>query len=73
MKDELLQILGEIIGVEPDDINLEDSLRDDLHMNSVDLAELSEKISEAKLGVVDLSEIETVEELMEALNIDEEV
>lgn len=70
-KTKLFEILSEILGVEPEDINSEDSLREDLHMNSVDLAEFSEKITEARLGVVDLSEIETVEELVDQLNLEE--
>lgn len=73
MKSKLLEILSTIIGVEVADIEMEDSLRDDLHMNSVDLAELAEKISEEGMGAVDMSEIETVEDLIEALHLEEEV
>lgn len=72
MKTKLLEILSEIIGVEPEDIEETDSLRDDLHMNSVDLAELSEKIIDSGVGNVDISEIETVEDLIEALNLEDE-
>lgn len=71
MREKLLNLLGELIGVEPDDIKPEDSLRDDLHMNSVDLAELADRLSKESLGTVDLSEIETVEELLEELNTEE--
>jgi acyl carrier protein len=71
MKDTLFSILGELIGVEPEDIKVEDSLRDDLHMNSVDLAELADRLSRENLEVVDLSEIETVEELLDALNLED--
>lgn len=71
MREKLLNLLGELIGVEPDDIKPEDSLRDDLHMNSVDLAELADRLSKEGMGTVDLSEIETVEELLEELNTEE--
>ena len=73
MKNKLLELLSSIIGVEIEDIEIEDSLRDDLHMNSVDLAELVEKLSDEGFGPVDISEIETVEELIEALHLEEEV
>lgn len=73
MKTKLLEILSGIIGVEVEDIEMEDSLRDELHMNAVDLAELSEKIEAAGMGHADLSEVETVEELIEALHLEEEV
>jgi acyl carrier protein len=73
MKDKLLHILSDIIGVEPEDINMEDSLKEDLHMNAVDLAELAEKLNTEGYGSVDLSEIDTVEELIAELNIEEEI
>jgi acyl carrier protein len=73
MKNKLLEILSSIIGVEAEDIEMEDSLREDLHMNSVDLAELVEKLSTEGFESVDISEIETVEELIEALHLEEEV
>lgn len=73
MKDKLLHILSDIIGVEPDDINMEDSLKEDLHMNAVDLAELAEKLNTEGYGAVDLSEVDTVEELIAELNIEEEI
>lgn len=73
MKHKLLEILSSIIGVDVEDIEMEDSLRDDLHMNSVDLAELIEKLAEEGFGSVDISEIETVEELIETLHLEEEV
>ena len=71
MQDKLFSLLAEQLGVEPEDIHLEDSLRAELHMNSVDLAELAAKLEEEGFGAVDLSEIETVEELLEALNVEE--
>lgn len=73
MKNKLFEILAEIIGVEPEDINLEDSLREDLHMNSVDLVELSDKLTEADFGPFDISDVHTVEELLERLNLEEDI
>lgn len=71
-KNDLYQLIADQIGTEADDLNESDSLRDDLHMSSVDLAEIIQKIEEAGMGNVDLTEIDTIEELLEALNIDEE-
>jgi len=73
MKDTLFKILGEVIGVEAEDIHPEDSLRDELHMNSVDLAELADKLNNEGVGPVDLSEIDTVEELLDQIGADEEM
>lgn len=72
-KHKLLEILTSIIGVETDDIEMSDSLRDDLHMNSVDLAELVEKLSVEGFEGMDISEVDTVEELIEELHLEEEV
>jgi acyl carrier protein len=61
--------LAEHLGVEIDDINEEDNLKEDLHMNPVDLTDFSQKLSSAGLEVEDLDfvEIETVLDLFEAL------
>lgn len=69
-KENLLNLISEIIGVEPGDINDTDSLRDDLHMGPSVLAELSEKLADEGFDVVDLSEIDTIEDLLQELGID---
>ncbi len=70
MRDEVLKIIGNQIGVEPEDIKEDDSLRDDLHMSSVDITEVQEHLNTLGLAILDFSEIETVAELLEALNLD---
>lgn len=73
MKQKILEIIADQIGVEVEDINLEDDLREDLHMTAVDLSELTEIFAEQNFGSVDFSEIETVEELFESLGVDDEI
>jgi len=73
MKDKIIHILADQIGVEPEDISMEDSLRDELHMSTVDLAEISDKLASLGFDEVDLSEIDSVEELLEELNVEDDI
>lgn len=73
MKQKILEIIADQIGVDIEDINLEDDLREDLHMSAVDLAELTEIFAGQNFGSVDFSEIETIEELLENLGVDDEI
>ncbi len=73
MKDKIIHILADQIGVEPEDISMEDSLRDELHMSTVDLAEISDKLTSLGFDEVDLSEIDSVEELLEELNVEDDI
>lgn len=61
--------LAKYLGVGTDDIDGEDSIYDDLHMTAADLSDFVEKYKnkEKSLGEIDLSEIETVTDLTEAL------
>lgn len=70
MKDQVIKILANQIGVEPEDIEEDDSLRDELHMSSVDLAEITEHLAELGMAGVDFSDIETVGDLLESLSLD---
>lgn len=64
MRDKIVALLAEQIGVEPGDIQDQDNLRDDLHIGSADLAEISEKLAELGYEHVDFSEVRTVEQLL---------
>jgi len=68
-------ILAEQLGIEKEEIHPEDSLRADFHMTSTDLTELMQRLldlgfEEEKLN---LSQIETVAELIETLKSEEEI
>lgn len=63
------QILSEQLGIDPEDINLDDSLTEDLHMQAGELSEMIELLENNKLDAsrLDLTEIETVSDLIEAI------
>lgn len=69
------EIIATNIGVEADDIHDDDDLREDLHMNASDLTDLVEKLDEGGFEVtkLDLSSIETVEDLVEAISAYSEI
>jgi len=66
-------LLAEQLGLNSDDISNEDSLIEDLHMSPADLTDFLETLSakNADTSAVDLTEIETVEELLEQLGIND--
>ena len=74
-EEKIKTILAEQLGIEKEEIHAEDSLRDDLHMNPTDLTELMQQLLD--LGFeedkLDLSQIETVAELIETLKSEEEI
>ncbi len=63
------KLLAEQIGVEPEDIKTEDFFFEDLHMSPADLLDFIETLGNAGIDVakIDLSTIETVEDLLETL------
>ena len=74
-EEKIKQIIAELVSIEAGEINLSDSLRDDYHMSPTDFTELMHQLlemgfSEEKLN---LSKIETVGELVEALKQEEEI
>lgn len=75
MKDKLKKLLAETIGVDIEDINDDDSFLAELHMSASDLSDFVHSLEAAGFDTsrVDLTTIETVEELVEALDIHEEV
>lgn len=72
-KDTVKKLLAEQIGVEPDDIGEEDFLIEDLHMSPADLTDFVEKLEASGFPThgLDLTEIETVEDLLEKLSSEE--
>lgn len=64
------QILSEHVGVEPADINDEDSFMDDLHMKPTELTDFLEVLTNEGIDTsdLDLSAVTTVSELIEALS-----
>jgi len=66
------QHLAEYLGVEIEDIDDDDSLTQDLHMRPSDLTDFLEtlKTNNIDTNTVDLTEIETVGELIDAVNND---
>ena len=64
------RVIAEQIGVEPEDVHLSDKFTEELHMRPTDLSDLLENLKNANLDTkdVDLSEIETVEDLITVLD-----
>lgn len=64
------EILAEQIGVEPEDIEKEDSLSEHLHMSAADLAHLVNALQERGIDIsqIELAELETVDDLIEFLS-----
>ncbi|KKR30697.1 hypothetical protein A2715_01615 [Candidatus Woesebacteria bacterium RIFCSPHIGHO2_01_FULL_39_32] len=65
----VLELLASHLGVEPDDVSEDDSLTTDLHMRVTDISDFLGSLEEKGIDVdeIDLAEIETVGELIEAL------
>lgn len=74
-EERVITLLSDYLGVEPEDIHLEDTFLEDLHISPADLAEFIETLethgySTSKLN---LEEIETVGDLVEHLNVNSEI
>lgn len=69
IRDQVLKALSDSLGAEPEDISEDDSLSHDLHMRASELTDLMESLQGAGLDTdgVDLTEIDTVGDLIEAL------
>jgi acyl carrier protein len=73
MKNKLKELLANHLGVEVEDINDDDSFSQDLHTSPLDLADFVNGLTEYGFDTskVKLNEIETFEDLAEALDIHE--
>lgn len=62
--------LANHLGIDPEDIGLEDTFLEDLHMRPSDFSDFLEELGEDGLRTseLDLSLIKTVEDLVEALS-----
>ena|SRR3989344_5207988 len=65
------ELLAEQIGVEPDDLGVEDSFVEDLHMTNADLTDFTNKLEVEGVNPteIDFAEIETLGELLENLGL----
>lgn len=61
--------LAHLLGVEPEDVDLQDSLSTDLHMRPSDISDFlgSLEAKDIDTSMIDLTQIETLEELVDAL------
>lgn len=68
-------VLSEQLGIEPDDIGMEDSLSDDLHMRPTDIADFLEVVGSKGVDTskLDLPEIQTFGDLVYALDIEDQL
>lgn len=69
LKTLIKEYMAEYLGIEPEDISEDDSLRDDLHMRPVDITDFIETLSLKGIDTSQLNfdEIETFADLIEAL------
>lgn len=69
------ELLASQIGVEPDDISEEDFFSEDLHMTPADLTDLTHLLEKDGFNVssLELTELETVGDLIEALTSHEDI
>ena len=72
-KEAIIKLLAEELGVEPEDIKEDDSLSLDLHMKPTDLTDFFQKLEDSGFNVakINLTDIETVEDIIEALSSQE--
>lgn len=69
IKESTRKILAEFLGIEPEDVEDDYSLTEDLHMKATDLTDFTEILS--KKGIIsdsiDFTEIDTFTDLIEAI------
>jgi acyl carrier protein len=72
-RDFIKKLLSEYLGVEEDDIHLDDSLMEDLHMSSSDLTDFIHTLNEKgiEIDLAELVSIETLEELLDKITQEE--
>lgn len=71
---EIINILCNLLGLEPDDVDVTDSMIDDLHMSPAVISEFMEVLEEKgyEVGKLDMEEVYTLQDLFEILGIEEE-
>jgi hypothetical protein len=71
----ILTTLSNQIGVEKEELNVEDSFQEDLHMSPADLTDFLERLEEVGFNTseIDLTETKHVEDLIETIISQEEL
>jgi hypothetical protein len=71
---DVIKLLSDFLGVEEDDIHMDDSLREDLHMSPSEITDFVQILNDHSFEVelTDLTTIETLEELLDKM-IQEEI
>ena len=74
-EEKVISLLSEHLGVEPEDIHLEDTFWDDLHVSPADLAEFIQSLDTYNFSTskLNLEEIETIGDLIEHLTVNSEI
>lgn len=69
------ELLAEQLGIEPEDIGYDDSLSDDFHMRATDFTDFLEVLNTIELDTskLDLPDIQTFGDLVQALDIEDEL
>lgn len=67
IKDLVIEKLADHIGVEKEDINLDDSFTDDLHLNTAEITDFLQQLSENEIEIdeSEFDSIDTVSDLIE--------
>ena len=70
----LKSILADMLGIEVQDINEEDTFADDLHMSASDTTDFLVKLESSGFDIsgVDIMEVETITDMIDALGIRDE-
>jgi len=68
-EDQIIDLLAEYLGVSSDDLKLDDSLPDDLHMSASELTDFKEQLIGKGYDIenVNLGEIDTINDLIDAI------
>ncbi len=75
IEETIKKLIAQKTGVETGEIALDDSLKEDLSLSSADIAELLVEMKNAGLPVeaIDISQIETLDNLVEQLSTEDEL
>jgi acyl carrier protein len=75
IRQKILRILADQLGVEPEDLNDEDSLRDDLRMSPSNLTDFVETLAEEGFDInkIDFEEMESLGDLINLMYQEEEL
>lgn len=70
MREKINKLLADFLGIEPTDLTQDDSLTEDLHMTPTDLTDFLEILKKSGVDIanLDMSEVETLDDLYEKLS-----